>query len=54
MIDLENHKVTYLINSRELNDVKEWLKTYKNLELVSRDGSIVYKKAITLSYSLAI
>jgi predicted transcriptional regulator len=35
-----------MIPSREYEDVKDWLKTYPNIELVSRDGSATYRKAI--------
>lgn len=54
MIDIETHKIIDLINSRDLEDVKEWLSTYKNLKLVSRDGSIIYKKAISESHPNAL
>ncbi|MCM1201261.1 MAG: transposase [Bacteroides fragilis] len=35
-----------LLASREVEDVAEWLKSYPNLEVVSRDGSVSYKSAI--------
>lgn len=47
MVDIETHRrVIDLIPSRECNDVVEWLKTYPNLKVVSRDGSITYHNAI--------
>lgn len=54
MVDIETHKIIDLINSRKMEDVKEWLETYKNLQIFSRDGSITYKNAITLSHPSVI
>jgi transposase len=50
MIDIETHRVIDLIPSRDCEEVVQWL----NLHVVSRDGSITYKKAITLSHPKAI
>lgn len=46
MVDIDTHRVIDLISSRETADVTEWLKTYPNLEMVSRDGSVSYRNAI--------
>lgn len=46
MIDIENKKIVDILESRDYEEVKEWLKTFPNIEIVSRDGSIVYNKAI--------
>ncbi|WP_140395239.1 transposase, partial [Clostridium saccharobutylicum] len=54
MVDIDTHQVIDMIFSRELNDVVEWLKTYQNLKIVSRDGSITYKNAISLAHLKAI
>ncbi|GAA0180879.1 hypothetical protein SH2C18_34980 [Clostridium sediminicola] len=54
MIDIETHKIIDIINSRNLEDVKQWLSTYKNLQVISRDGSITYKNAITLPHPSTI
>ena len=54
MIDIETHRVIDLIPSRDCEEVVKWLKSYPNLQVVSRDGSITYKKAITLSHPKAI
>ena len=54
MIDIDTHRVIDMIFSRELNDVTKWLKTYPNMQIVSRDGSITYNKAIALSHPKAI
>ncbi len=54
MVDIDTHKIIDLIESRDLQSVTEWLKTYPNLEVVSRDGSLTYKNAITASHPNAI
>ena len=54
MVDIENHRVIDMLPSREACDVTEWLKTYPNLQIVSRDGSQVYRKAITDAHPSAI
>ena len=46
MIDIESRKIVDILESRDYEEVKEWLKTFPNIELVSRDGSITYNKAI--------
>ncbi len=46
MIDIENHKIVDIIESRKDRDVATWLKTVPNLELVSRDGALCYRNAI--------
>ena len=45
MIDIETHEIIDLLESRQEDDVTEWLKTYPNLEVISRDGGIMYKSA---------
>lgn len=45
MIDIETHKIIDLIESRQEDEVSEWLKTYPNLEIISRDGGVMYKSA---------
>ncbi|WP_168944231.1 transposase [Clostridium cochlearium] len=54
MIDIESHKIIDIIFSRENNDVSEWLKSYPNIKVVSRDGSIIYKNAISMAHPSAI
>lgn len=46
MVDIDTHRVIDLLALREVTDVAEWLKSYPNLEVVSRDGSVSYKSAI--------
>ena len=47
MIDIPSHRIIDIIDTREQEDVKEWLKTFPSLSYVSRDGSLAYKSAIT-------
>jgi transposase len=54
MVDIQTHRVIDLIPSRECNDVIEWLKTYPNLKVVSRDGSITYHNAINTAHPEAM
>lgn len=46
MINIENRKIIDILESRDYKEVSEWLKTFPNIEIVSRDGSITYNKAI--------
>ena len=47
MVNIETHEIVDMIDSRRIQDVTDWLKTYPNITVVSRDGSIIYKKAIS-------
>jgi len=47
MVDIESHRIVDMIPSREAGDVKQWLKAYPNISVVSRDGSTTYRNAIT-------
>jgi transposase len=47
MVDISTHRIVDRIDSREYDEVKKWLQTYPNLQIVSRDGSITYHNAIT-------
>jgi len=46
MVDIDTHRVVDLIPSRDKEDVVEWLKTFPNIEIVSRDGSITFNSAV--------
>ena len=46
MVDIESGRIIDMIYSRETADVARWLKTYPNIRVVSRDGSLMYAKAI--------
>ena len=50
MINLENHRIIDMIPSRDTNDVCNWLKTFHNIEVISRDGAITYASAATNSH----
>ncbi len=43
----KSRRVIDLLPSREIEDVVEWLKTYPNLSIVSRDGFVSYHSAIS-------
>ncbi len=53
MVDMETHRIIDLLESRQEDDVSEWLKTYPNLEIISRDGGIMYKSASDKSHPKA-
>lgn len=46
MIDIETRRIVDILESRDYKEVKTWLGSFPNLELISRDGSIIYNKAI--------
>lgn len=54
MVDLDTHRVVDLIRSRDGEEVTSWLKTFPNLEIVSRDGSITYAHSIAEAHPKAI
>jgi len=54
MINIETGRIVDLIESRESKEVAEWLKTFPNIEVVSRDGSPLYAKAIKDAHPKAL
>ena len=54
MIDIETRKIIDILDSREISDVVNWLKTYPNIKVVSRDGSLSYAAAIKEAFPSAI
>lgn len=54
MIDIDTHRIIDMIDSRETKDVALWLSKFPNISIVSRDGSITYRKAILDSHKSAI
>ncbi|QPW46708.1 transposase [Bacillus thuringiensis] len=54
MVDIETHKIIDLIPSRDLEEVIAWLKTFPNLKIVSRDGSITFRNAIAQAHPAVI
>ena len=45
MVDLESHRIVELIPSRETADVRNWLSTFPNIQVVSREGASTYSSA---------
>ena len=54
MVDLETHRIIDILPSRHTNDVQEWLATYPNICVISRDGSPSYASAATNSHPGAL
>jgi len=54
MVDISTHQIIDMISSREYESVCKWLKTYPNLHVVSRDGSVTYNNAIADSHPDAV
>ena len=54
MVDLESHRIIDLISSRETTDVANWLATFPNIQVISRDGAATYSSAATGSHPEAI
>ena len=54
MINIETGRIVDMIYSRESAEVTEWLKTYPNISVVSRDGSLTYADAIRTAHPKAI
>jgi len=54
MINIETGRIVDMIETRESKDVADWLKTFPNIEVVSRDGSTMYAKAIKDAHPKAL
>lgn len=54
MVDIDTHRIIDIIDSRETKQVEDWLKTYPNLKIVSRDGAQTYASAISNAHPDAI
>lgn len=54
MVDLDTHRIIDLLPSRETQAVQEWLKTYPNIRIVSRDGAMTYSSAASQAHPEAI
>ena len=46
MVDIDTHRIIDLLPSRKVDEVAEWLSSFPNLEIVSRDGSVSYNSAV--------
>ena len=54
IIDLESHRIIDLIPSRETADVTNWLATFPNIQVISRDGAATYSSAAKGSHPDAV
>lgn len=54
MIDIDIHGVVDLIEFRDKDAVVKWLKSYPNIQVVSRDGSLSYTAAINEAHPEAV
>ncbi|OCZ49751.1 transposase [Dehalobacter sp. TeCB1] len=54
MVDIETHRIIDLLDSRDKEPVTQWLKSFPNLKVVSRDGSHTYSSAISEAHPNAI
>ena len=54
MVNLDTHRIIDIIDTQETKQVEEWLKTYPNLEIISRDGAMAYSSAARNAHPLAI
>jgi len=54
MVDIDSHQIIDLIESRDSAEVTKWLKSYNNLKIISRDGSIPFNNAISEAHSEAM
>ena len=54
MVDLESHRIIDLLDSRETGKVEEWLKSYPNIQVISRDDAQTYASAATNSHPGAL
>ena len=54
MVDLNTKRIVDMIPTRDYGPVSEWLKSYPNLQVVSRDGLITYKNAVESAHPQAV
>lgn len=54
MVDFETHRIIDILESRETKQVEEWLCSYSNLQVVSRDGARTYASATSNSHPDAL
>ena len=53
-IDLKTNTPMDLLDTRNQNSVTEWLKSHPEIELITRDGSKTYAKAVTEASSIIL
>ena len=54
MVDLDRHRIIDIIDSRETKKVEEWLRSYPNLKVISRDGAQTYSSAASNAHPDAV
>lgn len=54
MVDIDSHRIIDLLDSRDKEPVTQWLKSFPNLRVVSRDGSHTYSSAISDAHPNAL
>lgn len=54
MVDLETYQIVDIIDSQETKQVEEWLKTYPNLKVISRNGAQTYASAVRSNHLNAV
>lgn len=54
MVNLETHRIIDIIDTRETKQVEEWLKTYPNIKVISRDGAQTYSSAAKNAHPTAV
>lgn len=54
IVNIDTHRIIDIIDSRETEKVSEWLKTYPNLEVISRDGAQTYASAAQKAHPDAV
>ncbi|MDP2425261.1 MAG: transposase [Candidatus Izemoplasmatales bacterium] len=54
LIDSNTRKVIDILDSKKEDDVVEWLKNFPSIERISRDGSLMYARAISIALPNAI
>ncbi|MCR5321663.1 MAG: transposase [Lachnospiraceae bacterium] len=54
LIDANDHRIVDMIESRDKEDVTEWLCSFRNIEIFTRDGSSSYAVSISDSHPDAL
>lgn len=54
LVDIGSHRIMDLLDSKNFEDVAEWLGTYPDVAVFSRDGSNSYRSAIDKAHPDAI
>ena len=54
MVNAQTGQIVDMLESRESEDVSQWLASFPNIKIVSRDGSRLYAKAIRTAHAEAM